>query len=145
MLAPPEAQQHFDPPIGWLDLGSWQDASHELERLAPELHTAPEVLLLRCRVYAHAGRWSAVEMIAEGAARAYPENQRFYTHWAWALHRQGHTAEALATVSSVAARFQRAGQLPTLWHACTARCWDRCRRRMGGSHSPLSAPPTPTR
>ena len=66
---------------------------------------------MRCRVYAHAGRWSAVEMIAEGAVRAYPENQRFYTHWAWALHRQGHTAEALATVSSVAARFPKSGAI----------------------------------
>ena len=84
-----EAQKHLDATLGWLGLGNWQEAHEELERLPPELRAAPEVLVLRCRIYAHAGRWSAVEMIAEGAAHAYPANQRFYTHWAWAMHEVG--------------------------------------------------------
>jgi hypothetical protein len=41
--------------------------------------------------------------------RHYSENPRFYTQWAPALHRQGRTEEALANVSSFAARFPESG------------------------------------
>jgi hypothetical protein len=72
-----------------------------------------------------------VETIAEGASTSYPENPRFYTHWAWALHRQGRTLEGLATVASVADIFPQNGAIAyavaclngALGRADEARAW----------------------
>jgi len=95
--------------LGWLDLGNWAEANEELERLPPELRAAPQVLVLRCRIYAQAGRWQDVEMIAEEGAATYPEVRSFHTHWAWALHRQGRTEEGLGVATRAATQFPDSG------------------------------------
>ena len=111
MTAPTEARRQFDAALGWLQLGNWQEAHEELERLPAEMLATPAVLVLRCRIYPHAGRWHTVEIMAEGAAHAYPEEPRFYTHWAWALHRQGRTADGLSVASQAAERFIDSGAI----------------------------------
>ena len=102
-----EAQQYLDAALGWLDLGNWREASEELERLPPELRAAPQVLVLRCRIYAQAGRWQDVEMIAEGGAATYPQNHMLHMHRAWTRHMQGDTLGGVEVLTPAAARFPR--------------------------------------
>src|SRR5262249_12029829 len=58
-----------------------------------------------------AGKWNDLEMIADGAASAYPEKRTFHAHCAWAKHRQGRTEEGLQLLMGVIDRFPRSGQL----------------------------------
>lgn len=72
-----------------------------------ERPSAVEALLQRCRDSAKFGQWADVERIASSAAMTYPDEPSFHTQWAWAVHRQGSTVEALYIVEKVAQRFPK--------------------------------------
>jgi hypothetical protein len=125
-------QTHLDAATGWLELGNWHEANEELERLPPELRAVPEVLLLRCRIYALAGRWDDVALIAEGGASTYPNRAQFCTHWAWALPRQGRTAEGAGGRSVQGGTASgKAGPSPTRSRASMGRLAEPTRRGRG--------------
>ena len=109
MAADGSIRKHFEAALGLLDAGNWLAANEELEKVPADVRIAPDVLVLRCRILAMAGRWADVELIAQTASMTYRDNFRFYTHWAWALHRQGRTADGLEVVASVAERFPKSG------------------------------------
>ncbi|MCI0351424.1 MAG: hypothetical protein L0Z53_18530 [Acidobacteriales bacterium] len=53
--------RHLEAAQGWLDLGNWQEANEELEKITPTLRAHPDILELRCRIYAAAKRWQECE------------------------------------------------------------------------------------
>lgn len=58
-----EIQRHLLPAQGWIELGDWQSANDELEKVEPQQRVHPYVLELRWQVYALAGKWDvAVEL-----------------------------------------------------------------------------------
>ena len=58
MLSPAD-RTHLQAAEGWLDLGNPGQANAELEKIAPANRAHPDVLLVRWRVYAKAGKWGA--------------------------------------------------------------------------------------
>jgi hypothetical protein len=56
---------HLLAAIGWLELGNCVEAKAELDKIAPRFHSAPEVLYLRCAIYALTGQWEAASAVAK--------------------------------------------------------------------------------
>ena len=91
--------------MGWFELGNWHEANEDLERITPRLRTHPDVLEVRCAIYAKVERWAAVLDIAKAIAALAPERDFGWIHSANALHQLKRTEEARLTLVSVINQF----------------------------------------
>ena len=90
---------------GWLDLGNWREATHQLEQIAPMYRAHPKVLELRCRIYAAANKWDQCMIVAEMLADQTPNRPTGWLLLAAAEHGLGMTADAYETLSAVREQF----------------------------------------
>jgi tetratricopeptide (TPR) repeat protein len=81
----PGDQKHVDAAEGWIGFGNWSEANEALERVSPGQRDHPDVLSVRWRVHALAGRWDTAVELAEVLMRAAP-NRRAKTLYALAVH-----------------------------------------------------------
>lgn len=103
-LQPPDSH-HFQAASGWLDLGNWQEANAELERICPQNRTHPAVLEVRYEIYASGTRWEACVDIAETIVKLYPESTFGWIRRSYALHELKRSREALAQLLPAADLF----------------------------------------
>jgi tetratricopeptide (TPR) repeat protein len=85
-LVPPD-NFHLSAAIGWLELGNWQEANEELEKIAPALRGHPDVLLVRHEVYAKAEKWDVAAEIASALTKIRPGEPQFWIWQAYAARR----------------------------------------------------------
>jgi predicted Zn-dependent protease len=90
---------------GWLELGNWQEANEELERITPEMRVHPFVLRVRWGIYAKAEKWEMAAEVARGMTVMLPDNSFGYKHWAHALHELNRTKEAWGVLIPIADKF----------------------------------------
>ena len=50
---------HLETAAGWIQLGDYDSANDELEKIRPEWRTHPNVLELRWLIYSHHEQWNA--------------------------------------------------------------------------------------
>jgi len=50
--------------IGWLELGDWRKADEHLEKITPQSRAHSDVLQVRVKIYAAAGKWDYVSEVA---------------------------------------------------------------------------------
>ena len=79
---------------GWIDLGNHVEANTELEQVAPANRAHPDVLQVRWRVYAKAGKWDACLDIATALTQTTPRRRFGWLHRAISLDRLRRPAEA---------------------------------------------------
>ena len=79
-------QRHLAAAEGWLELGDWQEANEELERITPKMRVHPFVLRVRWGIYAKAQKWEMAAEVARGMTVMLPENSWGYIQWAYSLH-----------------------------------------------------------
>ena len=65
-------RRHLLAAEGWLELGNWNEANEELERIAAEMRGHPDVVEMRYRVYAAAGRWDYAHAVGQALVRMVP-------------------------------------------------------------------------
>jgi len=92
-LQPPDSY-HFSAAIGWLDLGNWQDANEELEKIAPTLRSHPDVLEVRLQIYAKAGKREPCVDIGNALVQAVPQRPFGWIFRSSVLHKLKRTQEA---------------------------------------------------
>ena len=97
--------QHLEAAEGWLGLGSWRDASGELEQIQPQFRAHPSVLELRYKIYAEAKRWELAVAVAEEVRELLPDEPWGYFYTAFALHELKRTQEAHDALKSVVEKF----------------------------------------
>lgn len=117
-LNPPD-RFHVEAARGWLELGNHQEANEELDRITAVNRAHLEVLRVRWRIYAKAGKWDACLDTAQ-ALKAMEPNHRFgWIHEAHSLDRLGQGDEAK---ESILAAIEHFGPNPTFaFHlACLA-------------------------
>ena len=85
-LGPPDSH-HLDAAIGWLGLGSAEEARAELAKLSAANQNHPDALEVRWTLCAHATRWSEALKIAELELAAAPGDASGWLHRAYALRR----------------------------------------------------------
>ena len=61
----PEDQIRVNKAEGYLELGMFQDAEAELEKVAPDARQLPEVMFLRLVLYQETKRWAAMQAVAK--------------------------------------------------------------------------------
>jgi tetratricopeptide (TPR) repeat protein len=79
---------------GYLDLGLFEDAWNELEKLPPEGRTLEPVLLLRTQIYVAAKKWEEAILVGRGCCERFPNQPLFFFWTAYSLHELKRTQEA---------------------------------------------------
>jgi predicted Zn-dependent protease len=90
----PSARPHLLAAEGWLELGNPREANEELEKIQPRLRAHPNVLEVRWRIYAAAGRWDACLDLAVAVTKLDPRRRSGWFHYATTIHRLGRAEEA---------------------------------------------------
>lgn len=90
---------------GWLELGNWSEANHELESLPSYLRGHPAVLALRFQICVHARLLDQALIIGEALLRLRPDLAQSWIDRANALHLLGRHSEALENLRPAWLRF----------------------------------------
>jgi len=109
---PPPDKHHLRAAEGWLDLGNAFEANAELERIAPELRSHPDVLGLRWHLHAHAKEWAVCVDIANAIIKLAPNRPDAWIHRSFALHEAKRTQEAFDQLLPLAGRFPEVWTIP---------------------------------
>lgn len=100
---------HLSAAVGWLELGNWQEANEELERIAPQLRAHPSALGLRWEIYRRAGNWDLGAAVAETMRKMEPGEVGWALNLAYAARRR--EGGGLEAAKAILADAQR--QFPT--------------------------------
>lgn len=103
---------HLRAAHGWLELGNPPEASEELKKIEPKLHTHPEVLELRYAIFRDAKKWDACVDIAAAILTALPGNPHGWILRSFALHELRRTREAFDNLLPAAATFPEVWTIP---------------------------------
>jgi Flp pilus assembly protein TadD len=107
-LEPPDSH-HLSAASGWLGLGNVVEAGAELEKIAPQFGSHPEVLAVRCDIHFKAGSWDAAAEIAGTLTRLEPQEPGAWISLAYATRRKtgGGIAQARAILIQVQRTFPK--------------------------------------
>jgi tetratricopeptide (TPR) repeat protein len=86
-LEPPDSH-YLSAAIGWLGLGNVAEAGAELEKIAPQFQSHPDVLAVQFDIHAAAGKWDAAAEIAGTLTRLEPEQPGAWISLAYATRRK---------------------------------------------------------
>jgi len=86
-LEPPDSH-YLSAAIGWLGLGNVAEASAELEKIAPQFQSHPDVLAVQFDIHASAGKWDAAAEIAGALTRLEPGQPGTWISLAYATRRK---------------------------------------------------------
>jgi Flp pilus assembly protein TadD len=86
-LEPPDSH-HLSAAIGWLGLGNVAEAGAELEKIAPQFQSHPDVLAVQFDIHAQAGKWDAAAEIAGTLTRLEPGQPGTWISLAYATRRK---------------------------------------------------------
>ena len=92
-----EDQRHLTVAQGYLELGMFQDANAELDRITPEVRHLPEVLEVRVKVYSAMRNWELMQVAVNALLRHDPANVQWIVWRAFATRR----AESLEAAHSI--------------------------------------------
>ncbi len=85
-LEPPD-QRHCEAALGYAELGMFEDANEEIERIDPFNRATPEVLAVRVAVYHGLKSWDALQVVASRLAEYEPTNVQWTVSLAYATRR----------------------------------------------------------
>lgn len=98
---------HLEAARGWLDLGNFHEARHEIEKLREKYKDHPQVLEVNWQISAREGNWERCAGLAEKAIKGAPKSVNGYIHLAYALHELKRTQEAWDLLFPVAEKFPK--------------------------------------
>lgn len=108
----PNDRRQLEAAQGWLELGDWNEANEELERITPQQRAHPDVLRMRVEVYSAAKKWDYVVEVASALCRMVPSEPFGFLRLAFALHELKRTREALNVLLPVADKFPEVWTIP---------------------------------
>jgi tetratricopeptide (TPR) repeat protein len=85
-LEPPD-QQYWQAAVGYVELGMFQDANDQLEKIDPFNRAAPEVLEVRLAIYRGLKKWELMQQIAKRLKQFEPDNVQWTILLAYATRR----------------------------------------------------------
>ncbi len=103
---------HLSAAVGWLELGNWQEANEELERISPTLRGHPDVLEVRLQIFAKAGKWEPCIDLGDALVRMAPAQSFGWIHRSFALHELKRTQEAFDRLPPAATNFPKEWTIP---------------------------------
>jgi tetratricopeptide (TPR) repeat protein len=103
---------HLQAAQGWVELGNQREANDELDNIAPEWRSHPEVLEVRWQIYALENDWEVCADIATAFIRVMPEHHFGWIHRSYALHELKQTQAAYENLLGAADKFTRVWTVP---------------------------------
>jgi predicted Zn-dependent protease len=103
-LEPPDSF-HVNAAQGWIGLGDYAAANDELKQIDDVNSAHPDVLQVRWRIYAHAGRWDTCLRISTLLTTITPERRSGWICRAHTLDKLGRTRKAKDLLLSVETDF----------------------------------------
>jgi tetratricopeptide (TPR) repeat protein len=98
---------HLSAAIGWLELGNWNEANEELEKITPDFRAHPDVLAIRLGIYAKAKKWEQCVDIGNALVKAIPNRSFGWLQRSFALHELKRTQEAAELLIPAAVLFPK--------------------------------------
>jgi tetratricopeptide (TPR) repeat protein len=89
--------RHLVATEGYIELGMYQDADAELERIDPFCRDLPQVLALKLCIYGGLQNWELMQTVAQKMAQHDPCNVQWAIFWSLAT-RQVHSIEAARAI-----------------------------------------------
>ena len=80
-------QMHLKAAAGWIQLGDYDSANDELEKIRAEWRAHPDVLELRWLIYSHHEQWDACLDITSAIVKMAPDRVSGWIHKAISLRR----------------------------------------------------------
>ena len=110
-LEPPD-QQYWQAAVGYVELGMFQDANDQLEKIDPFNRAAPEVLAVRLAIYRGLKKWELMQQISKRLKQFQPDNVQWTISLAYATRRAYSIDVALEILLEAEARFPREAAIP---------------------------------
>jgi tetratricopeptide (TPR) repeat protein len=110
-LESPE-KDFFDAACGYVQLGMYQDANEQLEKIDPFLRAAPEVLALRIEIYRGLEKWELMQQISKRLKEFQPDNVQWTISLAYATRRTYSIDVAMEILLNAEAKFPNEGAIP---------------------------------
>jgi tetratricopeptide (TPR) repeat protein len=110
-LEPPD-QQYWQAAIGYVELGMFQDANDQLEKIDPFNRAAPEVLAVRLAIYRGLKKWELMQQIAKRLKEFQPDNAQWTISLAYATRRAYSIDVAMEILIDAEAKFPREPAIP---------------------------------
>ena len=83
---------------GYVDLGMYRDAEHELKAIDSNFSQLPQVAAVWVQIYEKLGKWDLVRESAEFLAKQEPANAEWWLLWGLALQQTGPLGEAVSVL-----------------------------------------------
>jgi tetratricopeptide (TPR) repeat protein len=103
-IEPPDTH-HLSAACGWLELGNWQEAAADMDRISEPFREHPDVLEVRCGIYSKSGDWEGAFRSARTILDAVPRRSFGWIHTAFALHELKRTNEAMEALLPAVEQF----------------------------------------
>jgi tetratricopeptide (TPR) repeat protein len=97
----------LEPFVGYVDLGMYEDANDELEKLPNEVKAHPMVLLARLELLVEMKRWEDGAALGSSLAKLWPQENEFHFKAAFCLHELKRTKEAKDTLIAAPAGLRK--------------------------------------
>ena len=110
-LEPPD-QQYWQAAVGYVELGMFQDANDQLEKIDPFNRAAPEVLAVRLAIYRGLKKWELMQQIAKRLKEFQPDNVQWTISLAYATRRAYSIDVAMEILIDAEAKFPREAAIP---------------------------------
>ena len=110
-LEPPD-QQYWQAAIGYVELGMFQDANDQLEKIDPFNRAAPEVLAVRLAIYRGLKKWELMQQIAKCLREFQPDNVQWTISLAYATRRAYSIDIAMEILLNAEAKFPKEAAIP---------------------------------
>jgi tetratricopeptide (TPR) repeat protein len=107
-LEPPD-QRHWQTAVGYVELGMFQDATDQLEKIDPFNRAAPEVLAVRMAVYHGLKQWELMQEIAKRLADFQPHDVQWIISYAYATRRADSIQAAKEILLNAETKFPKEG------------------------------------
>jgi len=117
-------QRHLKMAQGWIGLGNWLKADEELQRISAPMHGHPDVLSLKCDIYARAQKWELAAETAKALTRALPGRFSSWLRFAQSLHAMNRTREAIDVLLLIVDKFPDNANVPYCLACYTCRLGD---------------------
>jgi predicted Zn-dependent protease len=138
---------HFNAASGWLELGSHKEAHAELNNVRPIFRVHPDVLELRCAIYAASEQWKYCLAVAHTLTDSYPRRLAPWLYLGTSLHRLRRHQKAYDALSALTERFPNSAELFYLlgslaWklkNISAAQRWLNSAFKLGGKEFRLAA------
>src|SRR5262245_20253162 len=104
--------QYWRAAVGYVELGMFQDANDQLEKIDPVNRAAPEVLAVRLAIYRGLEKWEVMRQIAKRLHEFEQGNVKWTVSRAYATRRAYSTEIEMEILLSAEPKFPKEGAIP---------------------------------